>query len=238
MMTQTQTDTSLLLRGIATRNGATCVARYLTLDDLTAVMALQDVVLDDLNRHGHGNFIVPKDAGHFGHFITHGGFMVGIFHNDLLCAQAVLGMPTPEAPDTGMDMHLPATVEQLSVFRGVLVHPAYRGNHFMRVLGGLWLDTMRQCNRTHAVAEVAVENPYSWRVMQDMGLAIVETGIDPTDGCLLYYLHLPPEGPLAGGPASIFFRPEQELEMQAALLHNGYVGSAYASGFVGYARRR
>jgi len=175
--------------GVLKKSGLPFHVRFLGADDLDAVLALQERILADLALTCSQNFIVPKSREKFALLQEGAGKMLGVFVQGALVAQCVMCMPTPEHPETGMDMVLPGKPEEVSIMQGGLVDPAMRGNGLLQTMTELWLSATEAAGRKHALGEIAVPNHYSWAVLLACGMVIVQSGTDPSDGCELFYAH-------------------------------------------------
>lgn len=99
-----------------------------------------------------------------------------------------------------------------------------------------WLDIATEHGRTHAIAEVAVGNFYSWSVFMKEGLRIDSLGVDPADGTEVYNIHAG-VAPLIRKRLKASFNKaaakhsvscaRNDLEQQKELLSEGYKGVKY-----------
>jgi ribosomal protein S18 acetylase RimI-like enzyme len=156
--------------------------------NINAILGLQDKVFDGLTAEEQA-FLLRKNRQFFeGHF--HGDNLVlGVMHEGKLIAQSIVTNPSAASPKTGMtDMALDVPSDKVTVLQGVVVDPEYRGNSLMTIMVDAWLAIAKEQGRTTAIAEVAVDNFYSWTVFMKEGLAIQSIGTDPADGTEVYNL--------------------------------------------------
>lgn len=212
--------------------------RLQTPADIDAILALQDVVMDDLTEEEQV-YVVPKDRAFFEKHFANGGLVLGVFCGGRLVAQSVIVNPTRANPKTGMtDMPARMAVHKVTVIQGVIVHPELRGNRLMTVMVDAWLDIARRDGRCHAIAEVAAGNHFSWKVFMKEGLQLHSIGYDPEDAVHLYNMHARVNGLIkrrlqpefntvaARPPESSVVCKAGNLEQQKKLLGKGFRGTA------------
>lgn len=180
---------SFFHQGTLRKSGHPYSMRLQTPLDIDAILALQDVVMDDLSEEEQV-YVVPKDRAFFEKHFAAGGLVLGVFCEGRLVAQSVIVNPTKENPKTGMtDMPARLSPHKVTVIQGVIVHPDLRGNRLMTVMVDAWLDIARRDGRCHAIAEVASENHFSWKVFMKEGLQLHSIGYDAEDAVHLYNMH-------------------------------------------------
>ncbi|MBI3440284.1 MAG: GNAT family N-acetyltransferase [Proteobacteria bacterium] len=203
---------------------------------IDSILALQEVVFATLSDQSQA-FLLRKDKDFFEQHFARDSLVLGIIHDGQLVAQSVVVHPTTAHPKTGMvDMALDVPVENITVIQGVIVHPDYQGNRLMTALVDTWLELAEKQGRTHAIAEVAVDNYYSWSIFLKEGMEIDSIGEDPADGTQVYNFHaqvspllekrLKPAFNKASAKNSV---PSQssDLEQQKDLLSRGYKGVSF-----------
>ena len=180
----------LLKTGRLKKTGGTYLMVLLNEKDIPQMLALQDVALDALTPQEQ-TFLhhkTPEDLKK--HFKYANNMVLGIVHNGQLVAQSMIVNPTPSHPNSGMsDLKLDVRPEKISTIMGVIVDPAYRGNKLMTVMVDEWLASAKADGRTHALAEVTVENHHSWSVFMKEGLQIKGIGHDDSDNSDVYNMH-------------------------------------------------
>lgn len=206
-------------------------------DDIPDILALQQKVFDALPEE-QKSFILPKSPEFFEqHFEKGDNAMLGIFVNGDLIAQSIILNPSQQYPSTGMvDMETVDSPETLSIIEGVLVDADYRGNNLMQKMVDHWLDYVEGIGRTHVIAEIAVDNPYSWGVFLEKGMTLHSMGTDPDDGTVLYNAHETIDNireKELSGTFNYYAKKKQtlcdehDLKTQKELMDKGYKGVAY-----------
>lgn len=153
------------------------------------ILDLSKKVRDSLSPDQQ-SFLLPKDKAYFEEHFSRGGQIIGIVTGGKLIGMSIITDPTPEHPETGMvDVVNPGPPETLTILSGVQIDPDYRGNDLMDAMVDFWLDYAAKQGRTHAMAEIAAENPKSWGNFVSAGLRIASIGRDPDDGTVLYNAH-------------------------------------------------
>lgn len=180
---------TVLSQGTLAKNGGAYHMVLQTADHIDDILALQKTIYDDLPQSAK-DFIVLKDRAFFEKHFANGNAVIGIIHDGKLIAQAVILNPTAANPKTGMvDMNFDVAVDHISIIQGVLVHPDYRGNRLMTKIVDEWLDQSAKNKRMHVMAEVSIDNHFSWQVFLNEGLHIHSIGTDPADGTVVYNIH-------------------------------------------------
>jgi hypothetical protein len=215
----------------------------LSIRNIDAILALQDIIFDNLPEKQQ-SFILRKSREFFEGHLAAGNIVLGIVHNGQLVAQSVIVNPTENNPKTGMvDMALDAKLDKVTIIQGVAVHPDYRGNNLHLAMIGAWHDIAREQKRTHILGEVAVDNHYSWSNALKEGRQIHSIGVDPSDGTQVYNMHaklsavdknrLKADFNKASAKNSVQC-PHNDIEKQKKLLAEGYKGVRFdqASGMI------
>ena len=226
----------ILKTGGLKKTGGTYLLVLLDAKDIPQMMALQDVALAALTpeEQTYLHHKTPEQLER--HFKYANNLVLGIVHNGQLVAQSMIVNPTPFHPNTGMsDLHLDARPEKMSIIQGVIVDPAYRGNKLMTVMVDEWLASAKADGRTHAVAEVTVENHHSWSVFMKEGLQIHSIGNDDSDHSKVYNMHAPvaqlikkrARGDFNAAARKTVSCAMTQLRPQQALLRQGYVGVSF-----------
>jgi N-acetylglutamate synthase-like GNAT family acetyltransferase len=215
------------------KNGGQYALVSLSAGNIDAILALQDVIFDSLSAKEQ-SFLLRKSREFFEKHFAEGNIVLGVVHNGQLVAQSVIVHPTAQNPRTGMvDMVLEAKPEEVTIIQGVVVHPAYQGNRLMTEMVDAWLAIAEKQGRTHAIAEVAVGNYFSWSIFLKEGLHIHSLGVDPADGTQLYNIHarvaplvkkrLKPDFNKASAKGSVKCH-HADIEAQKKLLSSGHKG--------------
>lgn len=203
--------------------------------DIPQMMALQDVAFAALPPEQHC-YLHHKSPEFLKKHLADGNIVLGAVAGGQLVAQSVVVNPSLKNPDTGMtDMPLGAQPRKMTVMQGVIVDPAYRGNNLMTAMVDEWLAHAKSQKRTHAVAEVTIENYHSWSVFMKEGLHIHSIGYDKTDNSKVYNMHASVSHLIkkrARGDFNKVARKSAVCNMnqllpQTALLNKGYIGVSF-----------
>jgi RimJ/RimL family protein N-acetyltransferase len=181
-------ETDCLYTGILPKTGQAYDMRYLGMDDIHDIMALQDKVYADLSE-SEKNFIVYKDEAFFERHFSRGHPMIGAFVEGQLVAQSIIRAPSSADRHIGMtDMVELQELEpeNITILQGVLCSPDYRGNGLMNLMVEQWLSWAQEHGRHNALAEIEVRNHFSWQVFMKQGMELVSMGRDENDGARLY----------------------------------------------------
>ena len=227
----------ILDTGTLCKSGQPYTVRLLGAECIDEILGLQQKIIDSL-PDDQKSFILPKTKEFFeNHFKRGANTMIGIFCDGALIAQSIVLNPTKNHPETGMvDMKPVGKADTLSIIEGVLVDPAYRGNRLMEEMVGHWIDYAESIGRKHVIAEIAVDNPYSWGVFLDKGMTLHSTGTDPDDGTQLYNAHESIRNIRKKALSGVFNYyakkrkktcAANDLATQQTLLKKGYKGVAY-----------
>jgi len=229
-------STAVLKTGSLPKTGGEFSLVALSTQHIDQILALQDSAFDALSEKEQA-FLIKKGRDFFENHFAEGNIVLGIVHDNKLIAQSIILHPTEEHPKTGMvDMKLETSVDKVSVIQGVIVDTDYRGNRLMTLMIDAWLDIAQKQGRTHAIAEVVVDNFYSWSVFMKEGLRIDSMGTDPADGMQVYNIEakvapliqkrLKPSFNKAAAKHSVSC-PRDDLNQQKKLLSEGYKGVKY-----------
>jgi ribosomal protein S18 acetylase RimI-like enzyme len=229
------TDSIILKSGKLKKGGGRWDLVSLEPRHIPQMLALQDAVLASLPPNQ--DFLHKKTPKFFDdHFKNNANLVLGIVHDGKLVAQSVIVNPTSKYPDTGMsDMKLDAQLNKVTTVMGVIVDPAYRGNNLMTFMVDEWLASAKSDGRTHAVAEVTVNNHHSWSVFMKEGLQIHSIGHDDSDNSDVYNMHASVSRLIKKRAKADFntaaFKGANvhmnQLLPQKALLNKGYVGVSF-----------
>ncbi len=236
-------ETTVHETGLLKKSGGQFALVALTAAHLEQILALQETAFKSLGTDEQ-HYLLQKDADFFARHFAHGGAVIGVVADGRLVAQSIVLNPTAAHPAHGMtDMKIAARPQSLTVLEGVIVDPAYRGNKLMDVMVRHWLLQAEKNGRTEALAEVAVENAFSWSVFLKEGLHIESLGTDPADNSTLYNLHGHiPDLKAAFNAAAKKQEdvPQADLARQKELLAQGHKGVAHdrAHGTLTFAQKK
>jgi hypothetical protein len=138
------------------------------------------------------NFFLEKDYSYFQDHLSPDteGEIIGAIVDGKLVAQAIIHNPEPKKPDTGMvDLQRSFNALDCTVIQGIGVLPEVRGNQLAERIAQAWLKDAHRKGKVHALAEIEIRNIASWNSLIKGGLDLIEIGIDPEDGSVLYNAH-------------------------------------------------
>lgn len=174
--------------------------RYMHEADLPKNLALQEHVLSKLRKMGKTHYIIEKNEAYLKKFLAKGNAIIGTFAKkgatdtqDRLASHMLIVYPHTEE-ETGLadPSVLPSkNMETISVVSNILVHDDFRGNKLMQTMMNEWLKIAAMDGKRHALAEICVDNEFSWGVFVDCGFAIYAHGYDARDGSHNVYVHKP-----------------------------------------------
>lgn len=174
--------------------------RYMDCSDIRQSLELQNHVVSALEKAGKNHYIIPKTELRFQRLIKEGHRLIGTFiknsnplKRNRLAAHMLILYPQ-NLKETGLadTSVLPdEKIKNISVISNVLVHDDFRGNKLMQQMLKEWLKIAESNGKKHAIAEVCVDNEFSWQVFIDCGFVIYADGHDDRDGSDLVYLHKP-----------------------------------------------
>ncbi len=227
----------ILKTGFLKKSGGGFSIVLLETKDIPQMMALQDVAFAALPA-AQQTYLHHKSPEFLARHFRHGNVAIGIVHDGQLIAQSVIVNPSHLRADNGMtDLKLDVRPEKVTVMQGVIVDPAFRGNNLMTYMVDEWLAIAKAQKRTHALAEVTVQNHHSWSVFMKEGLHIHSIGFDREDCSNVYNMHAS-VGPLIKQRAKADFNRAAkkgamvhmtQLRAQKALLNKGYIGVSFDS---------
>lgn len=174
--------------------------RYMNDTDIPLSLALQKHVTDILKQDNKSHYIIPKDDQKLRHLLAQGNALIGTFVRDpdpakpdRLGAHMIVIYPQ-NAAETGLadPSVLPdKDLGKISVVSNILVHQDFRGNRLMQQMLDEWLKLAAADGKSHAVAEICVDNEFSWGVFLDCGFVIYGHDHDYRDGSDIVYVHKP-----------------------------------------------
>ncbi|PJB69776.1 MAG: hypothetical protein CO093_09700 [Alphaproteobacteria bacterium CG_4_9_14_3_um_filter_47_13] len=182
------------------RLGLPYYIRYMNENDLSKNLALQAHVLDNLKKADKTHYIIKKDESYLRKFLMKGNAIIGTFLHkgtpglqDRLAAHMLIVYPQTEKESGLADPTLlpDKDMETISVVSNILVHDDFRGNKLMQIMMDEWLKIAAADGKQHAIAEICVDNEFSWGVFVDCGFSIYAHGYDARDGSHNVYVHKP-----------------------------------------------
>lgn len=167
-------------------NGLELGVRYLHDSDLTAIEAVQQAVVADVDK---ANRYEPLSTQEFMKLLSD-QTIIGAFHKDALIAFRALLIPPLDDDHLGRDIGYPAEELARIIYQEVTnVHPSYRGYRVQQFLGRLLMEALTEDEKFDLVcATVAPFNIPSLKDKFALGLRI--GGLKPKYGGKLRYIFM------------------------------------------------
>ena len=162
--------------------------KKLDINNLADVMKLQEKIISGLHPDEQ-HFILHRTAEDYMKSLDgKSSNMLGVFDGDTLIAQTVYSLPlngeTRDMPEFKPEIEN----KDLVLYEAILVDPAYRGSSLMKRMLEYIESHAIDNGRTHAIIQIAVDNPASWINALNHGMAITKVDRDPYDGVKVIYL--------------------------------------------------
>lgn len=166
----------------------TLTVKKLDGNNLTDVMGLQDRIISSL-KQDEQHFILHRTAKDYMESLNgKSSHMLGVFDKDELIAQIVYRTPQNNEPRDIPEYKPEISNENLVIYEAILVDPSYRGASLMKKMLEHIETQELENNRTHAIIQIAIDNPASWINALHHGMNITKVDLDPTDGVKVLYL--------------------------------------------------
>lgn len=162
--------------------------KKLNITNLTHVMKLQEKIISGLHPDEQ-HFILHRTAEDYMKSLdSKNSNMLGVFDGDTLIAQTIYSLP-----DNGESRDMPEFKpdienKNLVLYEAILVDPAYRGSGLMKRMLDYIENHAIDNGRTHAIIQIAVDNPASWINALHYGMSITKVDHDPNDNVKVIYL--------------------------------------------------
>lgn len=162
--------------------------KKLDINNLADVMKLQEKIISGLHPDEQ-HFILHRTAEDYMKSLDgKSSNMLGVFDGDTLIAQTVYSLPlngeTRDMPEFKPEIEN----KDLVLYEAILVDLAYRGSSLMKRMLEYIESHAIDNGRTHAIIQIAVDNPASWINALHHGMAITKVDRDPYDGVKVIYL--------------------------------------------------
>ena len=136
--------------------------KKLDINNLADVMKLQEKIISGLHPDEQ-HFILHRTAEDYMKSLNgKSSNMLGVFDGDTLIAQTVYSLPlngeTRDMPEFKPEIEN----KDLVLYEAILVDPAYRGSSLMKRMLEYIESHAIDNGRTHAIIQIAVDNPASW----------------------------------------------------------------------------
>jgi ribosomal protein S18 acetylase RimI-like enzyme len=207
----------------ATKAKETFQVRRLKIEDLSAILNVQQVVLDTLEKK---DTLQPLSDEEFRTILDGNGLMLGVFVRNHLVAFRALWFPREDKENLGRDLGL-SVDEQMNVVHQEItsVHPDYRGNGLQKRLAFLVMKELENMNGSYHYVCCTV-HPFNLPSLKDklsQGLLIAKVK-EKYAGHLRYIFmrEFQREMRLDNDGAKLIAL--EDLEGQKRLLEQGYYG--------------
>ena len=169
-------------------NKKTLTVKKLDISYLADVMHLQEKIIQGLHPDEQ-HFILHRTAEDYMKYLDgKSDNMLGVFDEDKLIAQTVFKLPQNDEKRDMPEFKSEKENKDLVIYEAILVDPAYRGASLMkRMLEYIEAHAIDQ-GRTHAIIQIAVDNPASWINALHYGMSITKVDLDPEDNAKVIYL--------------------------------------------------
>ena len=169
-------------------NKKTLTVKKLDISHLADVMKLQEKIIQGLHPDEQ-HFILHRTAEDYMQSLEgKSANMLGVFDEDKLIAQTVFKLPQNNEQRDMPEFKSEMENKDLVIYEAILVDPAYRGASLMkRMLEYIESHAIDQ-GRTHAIIQIAVDNPASWINALHYGMSITKVDLDPEDNAKVIYL--------------------------------------------------
>ena len=169
-------------------NKKTLTVKKLDINHLADVMKLQEKIIQGLHPDEQ-HFILHRTAEDYMQALNgKSANMLGVFDEDKLIAQTIFKLPQNGEKRDMPEFKSEKENKDLVIYEAILVDPAYRGASLMkRMLEYIEAHAIDQ-GRTHAIIQIAVDNPASWINALHYGMSITKVDYDPEDKAKVIYL--------------------------------------------------
>ena len=135
--------------------------RYMDEDNLDEMMALQEVIIQNL---ADKEIFRTHSIDYFKNLFQVEKAAIGAFTEEGLIACSVLKFPEEIEDNFGADVNLPVDdLSRVVHIAKVAVHPAFRGNSLQRKLQGIHLEVAREMGCYHACCMVSPKTAIACR---------------------------------------------------------------------------
>lgn len=204
------------------RDGKDFVVKNLSLDDLPAILHLQQKVIHHLE---YQEILQPLNAEEYSYILQGHGEMIGIFVEDRLIAFRALLIPKPEDEYLGELAKIPPEERKKIIYSEISnVDPDYRGQGLQQFMGNIIMKRIDSKKFRYVLATVAPFNIPSLKDKFRLGMKIVALE-EIYNGKLRYVFKKDLQ------KQHVIRNPEKEISVdmnsftkQRQLLQDGYVG--------------
>ncbi|WP_246569588.1 GNAT family N-acetyltransferase [Lentibacillus saliphilus] len=163
---------SMTAEGQLKTTGAAFKVRQLELDDLEAILTLQDAVKQTLDNPKQLQPLTSQEAHHM---LSGHGYMVGTFVDDRMIAfRAMLVPPIDDPEHLGTDAGIEKqNLSQVMYSEISVVHPDYRGNRLQTYMGKIVMAHVDRNRFRYVATTVAPFNIPSLKDKLALGMEII-----------------------------------------------------------------
>lgn len=203
------------------KDGREITVRTCTVDDITAILNLQNEVIQSLTTTA---FLQPLSKEEFLHILSEDALMIGSFYKGALIGFRALYIPTiDEADHLGEDAGIPKKAWDKVIYSEISnVSPKFRGNGLQKLLGELIIREIDTTRFHYLCATVAPFNIASLLDKFAHGLKIVALK-EKYAGVLRYVLRRDFYEEVKDVKNHTFVQMD-DIEAQQALLAEGWCG--------------
>lgn len=162
--------------------------KKLNIENLADVMKLQQKIIGNLHPDEQ-HFILHRTAEDYMKSLDgRSSNMLGVFDGETLIAQTVYSLPHNGESRDMPEFKPEIENKDLVLYEAILVDPVYRGSSLMKRMLEYIENNALDSGRTHAIIQIAVDNPASWINALHHGMSITKVDLDPADGAKVIYL--------------------------------------------------
>ena len=205
---------------ITLRSGQDVTIKTLTINDLEAILELQEKVIASLTV---ASFLQPLSEEEFLFILNGNGTMIGAFHEERLIAFRAMLEPEIDEHHLGRDAGLTESELSSVLYSEVTnVDPDYRGNKLQQILGELLLEDIDKKRYRYLFTTVAPFNIASLKDKFALGMHIIS--LEKKYGNLLRYTLMKDlRGPKQTGTLTVQ-SDMSDVSKQQSLLEDGWIG--------------
>ena len=158
--------------------------KKLNIENLADVMKLQQKIIGNLHPDEQ-HFILHRTAEDYMKSLDgRSSNMLGVFDGETLIAQTVYSLPHNGESRDMPEFKPEIENKDLVLYEAILVDPVYRGSSLMKRMLEYIENNALDSGRTHAIIQIAVDNPASWINALHHGMSITKVDLDPADGAI------------------------------------------------------